>query len=61
MKGGGCMNFIITSSEESAKKLKDAGFQLLKKVGNNWQFINNGNTVVFNELSNTTFTNNISI
>jgi len=35
-------NFVKTSDEETAKRLREAGFVELAKEGNRWVFVNKG-------------------
>lgn len=54
------MNFVKTQDEQTAKILRDAGFQELNKEGNFFVFINNGK-LNFSDNKNVIYTNIISM
>lgn len=43
-------NFLVTTDEETSKKLQELGFQLISFGNNQWTFINNGK-VTFDDTS----------
>lgn len=52
--------FIITTNDESALLLIQAGFQLVNQAGKQWTFLND-NKMLFNNLSDVVYTDKLFI
>lgn len=54
------MNFVRTTSHETAQKLIDEGFTLISNDGNEYVFLNNGK-VLMNKLKEVAYTNKLCL
>jgi hypothetical protein len=53
-------NFVCTSDEATANKLKECGFTLVEESSNHWKFLNDANHN-FESMPEVTFTNMLHI
>ncbi len=53
--------FIVTTFEDTAKKLEKLGFTLLSHSGKSWTFLNKGTPLSFENIKGVALTDKISI